>query len=218
MVVHVSDGNNHWRKSPRWNLEMPLTPADQRQESADVNFELGNGQVNDGSMSPVKTPVKTIVLRACAGASILLLGLGQTGCSTTSETAPHSTNITAPAPSETTSAPTTATGSSVAAPERHIALSVTGAKESAQVKVLVVTSDGKQSGGDMKPQTLPFTHELTIPSGTNFTKILVLGKYTNGATGEISCSVTIDGKVVSTNTSTSHKPAECLVLENGGKS
>lgn len=180
-------------------------------------------------MNSVKTQLKTVALRACAGASIALMGLGLAGCSSTSETtasnAPTTVSASAetagttpsqqgPAPTETASTPTE---SSVAATERHATLSVTGAKDSALVKTLVISSDGKESGGEMKQQALPFTQELTIPAGTDFTKILVLGKYANGETGEISCSVAVEGKTVSTNSSTGHQPAECLVLENGGK-
>lgn len=63
----------------------------------------------------------------------------------------------------------------------------------------------------MTSQSLPFEETIKLDAGERITKILVLAKYPDGQTGEIACSISIDGKQNSTDTSTSHKPAECFV-------
>ncbi|WP_210099349.1 hypothetical protein [Paeniglutamicibacter antarcticus] len=173
-------------------------------------------------------PAKTVVFRVGAVASIGLLGLGLAGCST-DEAAPTATatvteSASATAAPETTpaasspAASTKATAeSSSAAAERKVTLEVKGAKSNALVKTLVITHNGKKTGGKMVKETLPFTKDLTLPADTTFTKILVLGKYADGGTGDISCDITIDGKSESSNSSTGHKPAECLFIEKGAK-
>lgn len=97
--------------------------------------------------------------------------------------------------------------------ERAVVIRVEGDQPSALVKTVIVTSDGKEEGGQMISQNLPFTHEVTLSPDQQFTKILVLGKYPDGKRANISCSIEIDGVEVSTNSSTTNRPAECLVLE-----
>ncbi|GAA4376184.1 hypothetical protein [Paeniglutamicibacter cryotolerans] len=159
------------------------------------------------------------------GTSLALLGLGLAGCSSAAAPAPTvtvtaSVPTQAPAaatPSATTAPEATATTaapspSTEAAVERRVVMTVTGAKDTALVKALVVTSDSKESDAQMRSQKLPFTREVTLPATTDFTKVLVLGKYSSGATGKISCTVSIDGKEVASSSSSSHQPAECLFI------
>ncbi len=168
---------------------------------------------------------------------MLLLGLFLAGCSTSAqETAPEASNgsasvtgtsdapvdVETPAtpskPSETADATAAAKPSENAASKaRKVTMHVEGAKSNALVKALVVTADGKESGGEMTSQTLPFDQEVTLPADSVFTKVLVLGKYPSGGTGEISCSISIDDVSVSSQASSSHKPAECLFVEKGSK-
>lgn len=173
-------------------------------------------------------PAKTVVSRVSAVASIGLLGLGLVGCSV-DETAPtvaatvteSATASTAPATPPAVSAPAAsmeaAAESTTAAAVRTLTLEVKGSKSSALVKTLVITHDGKETGGKMAKESLPFTKELALPANTSLTKILVLGKHTDGSTGDISCSITIDGKSETSISSTGHKPAECLFIAKGAK-
>ncbi|UIK87628.1 hypothetical protein [Arthrobacter polaris] len=134
-----------------------------------------------------------------------------------SEAAATKAAATSPAAKAAASTPAAATKATTAPVGRKVLLHVEGAKSDALVKALVITADGKESGGEMTTQTLPFNQELTLPANSVFTKILVLGKYASGATGEISCSISIDGKEVAAQTSTDHKPAECLFVEKNSK-
>ena len=134
-----------------------------------------------------------------------------------SEAAATKAAATSPAAKAAASTPAAATKATTAPVGRKVVLHVEGAKSDALVKALVITADGKESGGEMTTQTLPFNQELTLPANSVFTKILVLGKYASGATGEISCSISIDGKEVAAQTSTDHKPAECLFVEKNSK-
>ncbi|MFB9165037.1 hypothetical protein [Arthrobacter psychrochitiniphilus] len=165
-----------------------------------------------------------------AGASLLLLGLSLAGCSTstpgaTTETS-NSTSSTqggaeaavdVQTPASTAATPSATASEKAGAQGRTVTMHVEGAKSDALVKALVVTDDGKESGGEMTSQKLPFDQEVTLPAGAAFTKVLVLGKYASGATGEISCSISIDGVNVSSQSSTNHKPAECLFVEKNTK-
>lgn len=147
---------------------------------------------------------------------MLLMGLALAGCSTS---APESTAETSGSAEVTTAAtaPSAKPSEQAAATERKVAMHVEGAQSGALVKSLVVTADGKESGGEMTTQALPFDQEVSLPAESVFTKVLVLGKYASGATGEISCSISIDGVEVSSVTSNNHKPAECLFVENSSK-
>jgi len=89
---------------------------------------------------------------------------------------------------------------------------VTGAKDSALIKTVIVTGDGKETGGKMTTQTLPFTLEPELPEGSAFTKLLVIAKYPDGSKAEIACSIAVDGVVMDSNNSSTSKPAECLVI------
>lgn len=100
-----------------------------------------------------------------------------------------------------------------AATSRQVVMKVTGAKSSALVKTLVVTNDGKEQGGQMNTQTLPFTQEVAVGVDQPFTKILVIAKYKDGQTGDINCSIEIDGQEQAVNSSSGHQPAECLIVE-----
>ena len=171
---------------------------------------------------------KTVVSRVSAVASIGLLGLGLAGCSV-DETAPtvaatvaeSATASNAPATPPAVSAPAASTEaaaeSTTAEAERKVTLEVKGSKSSALVKTLVITHDGKETGGKMAKESLPFTKDLTLPANTSLTKILVLGQNADGSTGGISCNITIDGKSETSISSTGHKPAECLFMGKGAK-
>ncbi|XBH22120.1 hypothetical protein V5R04_02500 [Jonesiaceae bacterium BS-20] len=100
-----------------------------------------------------------------------------------------------------------------AATERQVVINISGAKSSALVKTLVITNDGKEQGGKMITQSLPFTQEVALATDNSFTKILVIAKYKDGQTGTLDCSIEIDGEVAATDSTTSHRPAECLVIE-----
>lgn len=179
-------------------------------------------------------------LSTIVGASTLLLGLTLTGCSTNApEPAAETSNGSstpkvAPDTAGDADAPATATAATTAAAEpsekadskptekagsqgRQVTMHVEGAQSEALVKALVVTGGGKETGGEMTSQTLPFDQQVTLPAGSVFNKILVLGKYASGATGEISCSISIDGVNVSSQSSSGHKPAECLFVEKNAK-
>ena len=99
--------------------------------------------------------------------------------------------------------------------DRTVTMHVNGAQNSALVKAIVVTGNGKESGGEMQQRSLPYTQEVSLPADTTLTKVLVIAKYPSGATDNISCTVTIDGNKVAAKTSTSHQPAECLFVETG---
>lgn len=160
-----------------------------------------------------------------AVASVALLGLSLAACSPASTDAPSESS---PVAVSESAAPATAapaksaaavetTAPPAAATERKVTVKVTGAKDSALVKSLVVTNDDKETDGEMVQQTLPYTQEFSLPAGATFTKILVLAKYPSGGTGEISCTVTVDGKEVATNSSSNHEPAKCLFVEKDTK-
>ncbi len=189
---------------------------------------------NHEDMTTTHNTAKKYSMSTLAGASLLLLGLSLAGCSTST---PGATTETSNSTSSTqggaeaavdvqTPASTAATPSATASEKasekagaqgRTVTMHVEGAKSDALVKALVVTDDGKESGGEMTSQKLPFDQEVTLPAGAAFTKVLVLGKYASGATGEISCSISIDGVNVSSQSSTNHKPAECLFVEKNTK-
>lgn len=150
---------------------------------------------------------------------LLAAGLGLSAC-TTSEQPPAQTSPTSTSASPSRIQPTQAlkavssnrtSPSSPTAKTQSVALQVNGAKAQALVKTLVITSAGKKSSGNMTSQSLPFEETIELTAGESITKILVLAKYTDGQTGEIACSISIDGKQISTDTTTSHKPAQCLV-------
>ena len=147
---------------------------------------------------------------------MLLLGLALAGCSTSApESAAESSSSV-----ETTSAaaaPSAKPSEKAGATKRKVTMHVEGAQSGALVKSLVVTADGLESGGEMTTQALPFDQEVSLPAESVFTKVLVLGKYASGASGEISCSISIDGVEVSSETSSNHKPAECTFVENNSK-
>lgn len=115
-----------------------------------------------------------------------------------------------PEATETTEAPE---ATEAPAAERKVVINVKGDKSSALVKTLVVTNDGKEEGGKMNTETLPFTKELTVGADKPFIKILVIAKYKDGQTGDISCTVEIDGKEAASDSSKTHQPAECLIIE-----
>ncbi|MDO5752491.1 hypothetical protein [Arthrobacter sp.] len=175
-------------------------------------------------MTTQKKSAKKLSLPLFAGVTLMMLGLSLAGCSTndpapaanSTSTVDATQGAAVPVMDPATPAAATAAPASQEAPaERKVTLHVEGAKSDALVKALVVTADGKESGGEMKTEQLPFNQELTLPADSTFTKILVLGKYASGATGEISCSISIDGKEVAAQKSDNHKPAECLFVEKG---
>lgn len=94
--------------------------------------------------------------------------------------------------------------------QRLVTLSVQGTRGDALIETVTVTSEGKEGGSGMSTKTLPFTEELALPADSTLNKIMVLGKYADGVTAEISCSITVDGKQVASHSSTGHKPAKCL--------
>lgn len=154
-----------------------------------------------------------------AAASVALLGLSFSACSAQTSDVPDSP---AAAPTATTAsaAPTTTTApAATAAPAagRLVTLSVQGTRSDALIETVIVTSEGKESGSSMSTKTLPFNEELTLPADSTFNKILVLGKYPDGGTEDISCSITVDGKQVASQSSSNHKPAKCLFLEGNNQ-
>lgn len=197
---------------------------------------MGNYEdMNTNFQTATKHSVSTII-----GASSLLLALVLTGCSTNApESSPETSNSSssskgAAEAAEDADAPATTTPTTTAADkpsakaeakptekagaqDRKVTMHVEGAQSEALVKALIITDDGKETGGEMTTQTLPFDHEVTLPGGSVFNKVLVLGKYASGATGEISCSISIDGVNVSSQTSSNHKPAECMFIEKNAK-
>lgn len=151
--------------------------------------------------------------------AVALLGLSLSACS---PAAPENTG--AEIASETSAASSTpaasATETSATAGnvgERTVTVQVNGTQGSALIKSLVVTDDGKESGAEMTQQALPYTQTLSVPAGQTFTKIFVLAKYPSGATDDISCSVSVDGKEVAANSSNNHQPVECLFVEKNSK-
>lgn len=172
-------------------------------------------------MNNIKNTMIPSLSRLGMGVVILGAGLGLVSCSTT---APDETTQSS-APSSSPSATATVEQSSPAAsssPEassteaaaRTLNLKVTGAKDSALVKALVITSAHKAQDGQMTSHALPFEKKVELAKGEEITKVLVIGKYADGATGDIACSISIDGKEVKSNSSTGHKPAECLLVDN----
>lgn len=158
--------------------------------------------------------------RKFAAVAVALLGLSLAGCSpdtpapvadSAAATTPSQESTTAPIDVATSSATTSQEASTASG--RMATLHVTGSRSEALIKTVVVTSDGKERNGEMTTKTLPFNEEITLPAESAFTKVLVLGKYANGATADISCTITIDGTEVASQTSSSHKPAECLFVE-----
>lgn len=167
-------------------------------------------------------PTKNGFPTVCAGASIALLGLALAGCSSNEATPMAAVAVTETAPA--TAVPDATSAASTPAPskesasvpdERKVVLEVKGVKSSAWVKTLVITADGKKTEGKMVQETLPFAQDLPFPADTTFLKILVLGKYADGAEGDISCSIMVDGRSVSGSSSAGHRPAECLFVGKG---
>lgn len=167
---------------------------------------------------------QNMLVKSLSVAAIAALGVGLAGCSSTDNTPTPTVTVTETAEPQTQepaaepdaqepAAEPEPHESTPAATSRQVAMKVTGAKSSALVKTLVVTSDGKEQGGQMTTQTLPFTQEVTVGVDQPFTKILVIAKYKNGQTGDIKCAIEIDGQEQSTNSSSGHQPAECLIVE-----
>lgn len=171
-----------------------------------------------------KALTNNINSRSFALASIFVATVGLAGC------AGGATNTATPAPSvestqETSAAslsPTTipspdepqATESTTAAiDDPKVTVEITGSKPSALVKALVVTDEEQDNDGQMRQESLPYNIEMDLPAGGDFTKILVLGKYANGAAGEISCTVSINDERVAEDTSNGRQPAKCIVLQ-----
>lgn len=151
-----------------------------------------------------------------AGAAVAMLGLLLTACSPAETAAPTDTSgaagstvVSAPAASD--AAPTAEAG------QHNISVTVTGARDSALVKTVVVGSDRQENGGEMRTQALPYNEEFTASSESGFTKVFVLAKYDSGQTADISCSITVDGKEVAANNSSNHQPSECLFINTGNK-
>ncbi|MCY0905298.1 hypothetical protein [Arthrobacter sp. H14-L1] len=173
-------------------------------------------------MNSTITPLRKSAVSAFSGITMAALGLSLAGCSTTETAAPAESPsavspvqkpLSAEATTDVTTTPSTDPTPSTVPVGRLVSLHVEGAHANALVKTLVVTGDGKENGGDMQDVKLPFDQELTLPADASFTKVLVLGKYASGATGEISCTVTIDGRQVASQSSGNHRPAECLFVE-----
>ncbi len=142
--------------------------------------------------------------------------MGLAGCATGDDT-PASQNSET---SESTQSPSAgesntanSDGTSGAAAERKVTLTVQGEKDNAMVKALVITADGKETGGRMVDETLPFSKKVSLRTETEVTKVLIIAKYRHGATGELSCDISIDGKSLASNTSTTHKPARCFFVD-----
>ncbi|MGX1751277.1 hypothetical protein [Glutamicibacter protophormiae] len=154
-----------------------------------------------------------------ASAMLLAVGCGLGACTTQDQaseqvaprTTSNSSTPTQPTQDLTTASDSTTPSGSPTAKTQGIALQVTGAKSQGLVKTLVVTSAGKKEGGKMTSQSLPLEETIELAAGERITKILVLAKYPDGQTGEIACGIFIDDKQVSTDASTNHKPAKCLV-------
>lgn len=174
--------------------------------------------------------VKTFPKILLAAGTTLVVASSITGCSTTNSASnqPTAAQPTAvqpassqPASSQPAVAPETiaspTASSSASSPSTQVlTLRVTGAKSSALVKTLAVTSAGSSGDTDeqsgMKQQTLPFEEQITVPKGTAFSKALIVAKYPSGATDQISCTISVDGKEVSSSSSSSHEPGKCLFL------
>ncbi|WP_326698104.1 hypothetical protein OG909_12600 [Streptomyces sp. NBC_01754] len=166
-----------------------------------------------------KQPRPSFVSRAWTGVTIAILGMGLAGCATgdpspaaTAESQSSETSQNTRPPSADESSSANANDASGAAAEQTVTLTVQGEKRNALVKTLVITADGKETGGRMVNESLPFSKKVTLPTATEFTKILIIAKYPDGAIGELSCDVSVDGKSLVGNTSTTHKPAECLFV------
>ncbi len=187
----------------------------------DVQFSVHQPVGKYGCMNSTNPAVRKSVLSVFAGIMMAALGLSLAGCSTTETTAqaeppgavsPGPRPMPAEAITAVTTAPSTASALSTASQGRLVSLHVEGARASALVKTLVVTADGKENGAGMRDVELPFDEELTLPADVSVTKILVLAKYASGAAGKISCAVTIDDRQVASQSSSNHRPAECLVV------
>lgn len=170
---------------------------------------------------------QNLLVKVMSLGAVAVLGFTLTGCSnaetpepvptvTVTETAQPEAEVQEPAAEPEAQEPAAEPEAAESAPEassRQVVMTVTGAKSSALVKTLVVTNDGKEQGGQMNTETLPFTQEVTVGVDQPFTKILVIAKYKDGQTGDIKCTIEIDGEEQATNSSTGHQPAECLVVE-----
>ncbi len=164
--------------------------------------------------------IRSLKLPLAAAAAVLAIALA--GCS------PAATGVAAGASLPTAAEPAAAADAAVVEPvaatgapgepaEHLVTVQVTGKHPRAMVKTVVTTASGKESGGPMQEQKLPYTHELTIVEGQAFTKILVVAKYSDGASGTLSCSITVDGEEASAASATERKPATCQFLRPAGK-
>lgn len=172
-------------------------------------------------MSTFKQSALSPVRRPLAVAGLALLGLSLAACSPgprpsdspATESSTLGATTTTPEQSTDSPEPEAEAAESPDAPAPIITtLSVTGAKDSALIKTVIVTGDGKETGGKMTTQTLPFTLEQELPEGSAFTKLLVIAKYPDASKAEIACSIAVDGVVMDSNNSSTSKPAECLVI------
>lgn len=166
-------------------------------------------------MSTIKSSLPVVTSRWAVGlAATLLLG-AVAACGTDSNDAgPSDDPSSATASSETPSADADEASPSAdpdsTTDEQDVVLTVEGEKDEGLVKAMVVTTDSKH-GGPMLREALPFSHEVSLPPTTELIKVLVIAKYPDGDTGEISCAVTIDGETAASNSSRGHRPAKCHV-------
>ncbi|MFC8302657.1 hypothetical protein ACFUCV_03130 [Specibacter sp. NPDC057265] len=177
-------------------------------------------------MTNFQTITSKTPLHRTAPLLLALLGLSLSACSPQAAPADPATED-APAVAAPTTAEAPAASASgspdVAAPAagsaggKAVTVNVQGSRSEALVKTVIVSAEGKESGGEMNTEKLPYNQELTLPGDSTFTKIIVVAKYANGATADLSCSITIDGSSVASDSSSGHKPAECLFVEENHK-
>lgn len=211
-------------------VESALRCLPKSAEGTSKDFHFPQPVGNHDAMTNFQTITSKSPLHRTAPLLLALLGLSLTACSPQAAPADPATEDTPALAAPTTAeAPAASAAGSpdVAAPAagsaagsaagRAVTVNVQGSRSEALVKTVIVSAEGKESGGEMNTEKLPYNQELTLPGDSTFTKIIVVAKYANGATADLSCSITIDGSSVASDSSSGHKPAECLFVEENHK-
>ncbi|UCR87841.1 hypothetical protein [Mycetocola spongiae] len=93
--------------------------------------------------------------------------------------------------------------------------SVTGSSSYALIRDVMVT-EGDGSDRDVVRQALPYESEtvLTADQLDRFYKLVLFAKNIDGQSGDISCTITVNGEVRAQQSQSGYRPVTCLVVHD----
>lgn len=99
--------------------------------------------------------------------------------------------------------------------EKTLRPSVSGEVTAAMVNT--ITHNGKETGDQMIRQNLPSGQNIVLPTGSELTKVLVLGMSIDGANTVLTCAFDIACEALKESSSPGHTSVECLFLGTGAE-